>query len=754
MQATHNPTSEDAAVNDAPGPSNRDVMEHIEEGLTSASKHINASDENPSRGVTNIRESVEQSLARFYLRLQAKLLVPASTLQCIVDELKTVHHLNLSCISAHLEENLRNDAHALEGRSLLEAMQGGDVFGELHATRLATTHTRTLYLKEKFSPVEVMSVLIGRDSNNKQCFAEYIPIKETLLHLLSTPAVVDAVKQPVQAGDGDKLLDVTDGSLHKEHPFFHTASGSRQIEIMLYQDVFEVVNPLGPAKKKHKIVGVYFTLANFLKHFCSTRDHLQLTLLYRESLIKNFGADKVFAKLIADLKDLEHNGITIGNECFKGSIFCIIGDNLGQHSIGGFVESFSRSLHFCRFCDIERAHFVVHPEELGVLRTTESFEAAVTNAESSNTIVQGVKTNSCFNQLQFFHVCQPGLPPCLGHDLFEGIVACDLALYIRNFVRVRKWFSFPKLNYELANFKYMASDSSSKPYEVAEHAKKIAGTAASTWTLLRLLPLCICHYVQDFEDPVWCLLLTLRKIVDIVCSPCLNNSTVAYLQVLIEEYLCDRKELFKSSPLLPKHHYLLHYPCLMIQFGPLINLWTMRFESKHSYFKHCVRKLKNFKSLCKTLVQRHQMLQVHLLSDGFFEPDISTKAVMPIQISAYCAGIQSSIKSCGIDEQNSTVTSQVTYKGTTYTEGSFVAVTNDDHLAFGRITFVVLCGTEVFLVLKCHVGNFQSRLGIYTLEECSQYCCVNVNYLIDFYPLPSYVIRGKRYISQKHFIPI
>lgn len=38
-------------------------------------------------------------------------------------------------------------------------------------------------------------------------------------------------------------------------------------------------------------------------------------------------------------------------------------------------------------------------------------------------------SDSPFNHLSFFHVCQPGLPPCLGHDLFEDIVSSDLALF-------------------------------------------------------------------------------------------------------------------------------------------------------------------------------------------------------------------------------------------------------------------------------------------------------------------------------------
>uniref|UniRef100_A0A8C1S326 Uncharacterized protein n=1 Tax=Cyprinus carpio TaxID=7962 RepID=A0A8C1S326_CYPCA len=59
-------------------------------------------------------------------------------------------------------------------------------------------------------------------------------------------------------------------------------------------------------------------------------------------------------------------------------------------------------------------------------------------------------------------------------------------------------------------------------------------------------------------------------------------------------------------------------------FGPLIRLWTLRFESKHSYFKRCGRKLHNFKNLCSTLVERHPFLQAYLHAGSLFPPLLQT----------------------------------------------------------------------------------------------------------------------------------
>lgn len=63
------------------------------------------------------------------------------------------------------------------------------------------------------------------------------------------------------------------------------------------------------------------------------------------------------------------------------------------------------------------------------------------------------------------------------------------------------------------------------------------------------------------------------------------------------EYLQTRMQTFGDHPLKPKHHYLNHYPELILHFWRPIHLWTLRFRSKHTYLKQCARKLHHFKNL-------------------------------------------------------------------------------------------------------------------------------------------------------------
>lgn len=153
------------------------------------------------------------------------------------------------------------------------------------------------------------------------------------------------------------------------------------------------------------------------------------------------------------------------------------------------------------------------------MRTIESYSSAVDRLETEQTPdVEGVKFKSVFNSLKYFNVCQPGLPPCLGHDLFEGVLSYDVALYLEYFIKTKAWFTYSTLNRRIKQFKYCASDASTKPCEVKPKATKLSGQAVQNWNFLRLLPLIIGDRVKDTADDVWQLTLQLKDIVDMICA--------------------------------------------------------------------------------------------------------------------------------------------------------------------------------------------------------------------------------------------
>lgn len=247
--------------------------------------------------------------------------------------------------------------------------------------------------------------------------------------------------------DPHLLEDVRDGKIFKDKEIFmHSVSS---VSIILYQDAFEVVNPLGSRRKKHKQLAVYMTLSEISPHHRSSIDPKQLVMLCKEEDFKFFGQEKVFGPLVKDLRDLEDTGVELNSgQIMQGAVLAIVGDNLGSHTIGGFSENFSKSKHFCRYCLIDRESFQKSPTELGLTRTKQTYKTAVDDLSKNGQLnyVDGIKFDSVFNSLKHFHVCDPGLPPCLGHNLFEGVVSMDLSLYIKHLVTVGKHFTYTQLN--------------------------------------------------------------------------------------------------------------------------------------------------------------------------------------------------------------------------------------------------------------------------------------------------------------------
>ena len=154
---------------------------------------------------------------------------------------------------------------------------------------------------------------------------------------------------------------------------------------------------------------------------------------------------------------------------------------------------------------------------------------------------------------------------------------------------------------------------------------KLDGTASEMRRLLVLFLVAVAKKVKDFEDPVWEMVLHLRRISSAVCASALSYEQIALLKLDIDSYLRLRIECFPEEKLNPKHEYLRHYPMLIFYFGPLKHVWTLRFESKHREFKTDVRNFTNFKNIIQTLADKHQLKQSAspAISESFVESKTS-----------------------------------------------------------------------------------------------------------------------------------
>jgi len=693
-----------------------------------------------------------RNLALFFARLSTRNLIPDSTVDIIAHELQSICSMNLAYISTKVRSALTG-ANASDEvvACAVAAIDKSDLVRQYLDTggALCSALRRRSFMKQEFTLVNPIPVYVGKSKSNKNRYAHYVPIHESLAALLQDESIVQQCHS--QTCSGSILRDFTDGTVHRQ---MIAGAGEHCLSLILYQDSFEVVNPLGSARKKHKLLGVYFVLGNLACHNRSAVDSMQLVLLARECDFDSLG-QSMFRQLVADLRTLETDGVTVKGHKYKAVLSAIAGDNLGSHCIGGFTKNFSSSAHICRFClltrsDLDTGVIIASHDQM---RTPESYNTAVASLQNSGVdCVDGIKFDSVFNQLQFFHVCQPGLPPCTAHDLFEGVVAYDVPLFLQYFVR-QKYITVDCLNARVETIGLSGADAKVRPPALRKQLDRLIGSASQNWFFLRIVPVLIQGSVV-VSDEVYQTLLLLCELVEYVMAPALSFGQVAYMDVIIRDYLERRMSLFPNVRVRPKHHYMSHYAALTMKFGPLIRLWTMRFESKHQFFKRCIRNSRNFVNVTGMLASRHQMLQAYLSANHRFALNAAENhSVVNVSVSHVSHEILDCIQSAGLNDAQ--LYKEVLIKGTLYSRGCVLPMQlglGNRVMIFGQIELIAV-SSSVNIIVSEQPAQFDFDTNSYIIEtesDSRKLSCVPVDDFVDFYPLAVYNLRGQRVVVLKH----
>lgn len=401
-------------------------------------------------------DSFCESFALFSLKLESKNVIPSSTVQNIFESINRIHSISQEKLKSDLKGHLAHGMAKEQIDQTIEHLFNADPFSATLSRdgALRSAYKRNMYYTKEFHLNKPVQLSLGLDHSNEMRHYSYVPIKQTLGALLSNPDVLERLSFGVEPSKDGVYREFTNGQVIQGRTF----SREKVVQVVLYQDAFQIANPLGSARGRFSMLAVYFTLGNLQYHLRTLADPQQLVLLCHETDFKCFGGNKLFDRLISDLQDLE-DGIVVAGQLYIVRLAFICGDNLGSHCIGGFVENFSKESYICRYCVTTMQDFDENtPAELC---TISSYNEAVNRASEScdGGGYKGVKHDSPFNRLSSFHVCLSGLPPCLGHDLFEGVVDYDCALMLRHFVMTLKWFSYHHLNATIkSKFKYNTGD--------------------------------------------------------------------------------------------------------------------------------------------------------------------------------------------------------------------------------------------------------------------------------------------------------
>ncbi|KAL3986654.1 KRAB domain-containing zinc finger protein [Sarotherodon galilaeus] len=660
------------------------------------------SDEN----VEDLERQLEHNVAALFLKMTSIFNISETALQDVIEQINQIHLLSQPLIHSSIQRILHQSDDYLVNE-IVKVVTDNNAFLKCTSSggSLSTTSKRTAYILREFPVVMPIEYTLKKD-------------KHTFLYtILSNRDILDkAMSSESNVTQGYKSYKDSfrfkDNHLLTEEEF--------RIALCLYIDDFEVANPLGTSKRKHKLCAIYWVLGSLhpkylceevqMLFFASSFDHhkyrlslhsIQLALLCKVSYIKEYGYSEILHPLIQDLVSLEQHGVYVEQlgSSIKGTVLFVAADNLAAHSLGGFFESFTVS-RMCRFCMAKREEI-----QLKEVRTRFNQELKKDSAMSQE---YGVKGNCPLTvSLEHFHVVD-GHPPDLLHDLLEGVVPLELALCLKGLVS-KGYFTLEVLNAAIKQFPYAFSDRTNQPQLITKNfysKRTIGGNGHENWTLLRLLPLLVGHRIPE-GDETWEVLMNLKDV---------------FLDCKIAEHRHLFQKVFPNETIRPKHHYIEHYPQLIQKFGPLSAVWTMRFEGKHKFFKEVVRHAHNFKNIALTLAMRHQkMMSFHLNAQQNTVLVASSACVHGIK---YSADMVISVGSCsGLPD-------------------------------FRQITKIVVINTEILFVCRLMTSRYHEHFRAYELcgNHLSTVSVTELCELNDPFPLSLYKVKGRPLITLKRYI--
>lgn len=105
----------------------------------------------------------------------------------------------------------------------------------------------------------------------------------------------------------------------------------------------------------------------------------------------------------------------------------------------------------------------------------------------------------------------------------------------------------------------------------------------------------------------------------------------------------------------------------------------------------------------------------------------------------YSHGIQQAVSRTLANRKHTTELSAVVHKNTKYCKGLVVAVAaGESGIVFGKIALILLDQNRIHLIVEKHQSVLLVDIGVHYLILQGDYICVDIDSLVDYYPLPVY----------------
>lgn len=583
--------------------------------------------------------------------------------------------------------------------------------------------------------------------------------------------------------NGENVLkSVLDGLYFKNHPFFSLHENA--LAIVLYYDETVLTNPLGSYTANHKLGMWYWSLANIYPEYRSSLQNVNLLAIVKYCDIQNHGGmEKILKKFVSEIKILQTNGIDIvvNDEIknYKGSLILVAGDTPDSAWLGGFKKSVSAT-KLCRRCMTDnqfwKSHFNEKDFTLRSMETHREQVQVIPNPTLTKKMKQfwrkfyGLNEKTPLLDIEHFDVTK-----CLGQDMMhvlcEGVFEVEIRVFLE-FCISKNCFDIEYLNQQIENFEYGHLQKDKPSLILREHLQKgLRQSTSQIVCLAYVLPFLIGDKLEiedesdnednyALEERLFCH-VQLVQIMNMCLAYTSTVDDAYFLSKLIETFLHNFKSLYPNS-MVPKFHYLMHFPEQIIYFGPLRQHWCMRFEAAHAWFKSSAKILKNFKNMPKSLAYKHEAYKSVLLAETlsgtsphFLYKGHTIKPGNTVMLADIAnANLLINLLPGNIDPNLCPImeTSEVKVLGTIYKIGSIILqeLGQNKLPKFGKVMKICIHERNIFLIFETlNTVEYSSKLNAYQLlpnTENIEYHALNIRNVLHSHPLSIFRYQTKQFV--------
>lgn len=235
--------------------------------------------------------------------------------------------------------------------------------------------------------------------------------------------------------------------------------------------------------------------------------------------------------------------------------------------------------------------------------------------------------------------------------------------------------------------------------------------AREAWCFLKFFVLYIFDLVPA-SDQVLMYVHCLQEMVELCLLPEYKSEHINKLKSIIELHHSSYLTLFNDS-LKPKHHFIVHYPMIIEETGPLKENWSMRYESKHRElvnYSNCITSRRNLPlSIAKKCCMK--FAYDHILN---ITPSVDFTNIVTYDSNLEAKYYLSVISKDIIIGKKYNFASSIKYKGTQFKIGYYV-FENRGKSFFEIIDLIEMIENQYFIIGRKIEIQFNIELRCYLI---------------------------------------